>query len=167
MTTPKPPQAALQLVPFFHGANPFEQHPQLKTIWPAASQALAEEATMEALDAVGPNVHCGIYLAKLGEEVVGMTGFMVTLDGPEPFLRWHGVVPKHRGQGLSAQVLALVKTEIARHLPKAKTLTELIPRAENYADLSRHFEKLGFVKTGPVERYSWSNYAWQPWQLTL
>ena len=154
------------LIPYF-GADPFEQHPQLKAIWPAPSQALAQEATREALQATGAGVFCGNYLAAVEHEVVGMTGFFVTEEGGEPYLRWHGVVPGWRGQGLSAQMLALVVREVRRYLPQSRTLTELVPQTDYSGYLNRHFEKLGFKRAGALETFDWSPYQWQPWLLDL
>lgn len=157
---------ALRLVPYL-GANPFAEHPQLQDIWPDTSQALAQEATLEAIQEAGLGVFCGIYLAAVDSTVVGMTGFFITEEGGDPFLRWHGVVPSKRGQGHSERMLTQLLPEIGKYLPNARTVTELIPQTTYSAYLSAHFAKLGFAPAGPLERYDWSEYDWQPWRRDL
>lgn len=170
---------ALRLVPYL-GKDPFAQYPALTRIWPEPSQELAQEATVEALAAVPPDVFCGVYLAVLktdraasGQAVVGMTGFFVTNEqdvvdsDKHVYLRWHGVVPEWRGMRLSGQMLALVVKEIRKYIPEALSLTESIPQTEHAAYLPAHFEELGFVRTGEPYSPDWSPHELQDWNLNL
>lgn len=157
---------SLQLTPVRAG-NPFQAHPQLATIWPPASQAIAIEATLEAIaDCVGLS-ETGLYLIQDAGQVVGMTGYFFVDSPEEPYLRWHGVVPAARRQGTSTAAIALLLAELRRKHPEAKGVTELVPLTAYSAALIHHFVRLGFVETGRPEQYSWSEHWWQPYRLPL
>lgn len=103
----------------------------------------------------------------LDQQVVGMTGFFFVDSAEEPFLRWHGVVPEHRSQGLSAAALRWVLLHLLSRYPLARGLTELVPQTSYAAGIERHFQSMGFEKTGALERYDWSPHLWQPYRLAL
>lgn len=147
--------------------NPFEDHPQLRAIWPAEFTAIAEEAALEAVEHVGTADIGGLFLIMRGADVIGITGYFYFDDIDEPYLRWHGIVPTERGHGYSRAAMALVVKRVRAKLPSARGLTELVPQNEQGAAIERHFISLGFRRIGAQERYDWSPYAWQPVRLNL
>ncbi|WP_434716193.1 hypothetical protein [Paraburkholderia sp. A3RO-2L] len=150
--------------------NPFEEHPQLRTIWPAEFHVIAEEATVETVvDEMPRGDVGGIYLITNDSQVIGITGFFYVDSLDEPYLRWHGIVPAERGRGYSRLALQLVVERIKAKIPNARGLTELVPQTmtDYGAGIGAHFAALGFVKSGELERYDWSPYAWQPVRLDI
>lgn len=157
----------ITLQPVFAG-DPFALHPALLTIWPEPSLARARHDTVESLLDFDDEDFGAIFLIFQHGEVVGITGYYWYDDiGIELGLRWHGVLPAVRGIGLSAAVIDLLLHEIRSQQPAATTLIELIPDTDYSAALRRHFTRLGFRSVGPLERYDWSDYAWQPYHLTI
>lgn len=65
-------------------------------------------------------------------------------------LRWHGVVPAHRGRGYSEAAFEVVRQEAIQANPAVKLLVELVPLADALkADrLLWHFRALGFSPAG-------------------
>jgi RimJ/RimL family protein N-acetyltransferase len=149
------------------GGNPFEEHPQLRGVWPAELQRIAEEATREALVDMPRGDIGGLYLITKGSQVIGITGFFYVDSVDEPYLRWHGVVPAARGNGYSQLAMQLLVERIKAKRPHAKGLTELVPQNDYGVAVGRHFAKLGFVKSGALETYNWSHHAWQPVRLDI
>jgi GNAT superfamily N-acetyltransferase len=151
------------------GGNPFEEHPQLRSIWPAELHAIAEEATVETVNDMPRGDIGGLYLIAKDGQVIGITGYFYVDSVDEPYLRWHGVVPAERGKGYSRRALQLLIANIKSKIPHAKGLTELVPQTQtDYGvGIGRHFAKLGFVESGEKEMYEWSPHAWQPVRLDL
>jgi hypothetical protein len=150
------------------GGNPFEEHPQLRSVWPAELQVIAEEATRETLAVDMPRGDIGgIYLITQGSQVIGITGFFYADSGDEPYLRLHGVVPAARDNGYSERAMRLLVERIKAKHPHAKGLTELVPQTDYGVAVGRHFAKLGFVNSGALETYEWSPHAWQPVRLDI
>lgn len=150
--------------------NPFEEHPQLCRIWPAEFHVVAEEATREAVTLEMPRGDIGgLYLIVNVGEVIGLTGFFYVDGVEELYLRWHGIVPTERGRGYSRLAIQLLVERIKAKLPFAKGLTELVPQTLTAygIGIGLHFDALGFVKIGNLERYDWSPYAWQPVRLHI
>lgn len=147
--------------------NPFTQYPQLRAIWPAHFTDIAEEAAQDAIAHMPFADVGGLYLVKLGDQVIGITGFFYCESEFEPFLRWHGIIPAERGKGYSREAMRQVAARIKAKLPEARGLTELVPQNEDGPAIAAHFERLGFVKSGPAETYDWSTHPWQPVRLNL
>ncbi|KVP17001.1 hypothetical protein [Burkholderia ubonensis] len=150
--------------------NPFEEYPQLRTIWPAEFQVIAEEATVETVANEMPHGDVGgIFLVVKADQVIGITGFFYVDSVEEPYLRWHGLVPAERRNGYSRRALEMVVARIKEKIPTAKGLTELVPQTQtDYGvGIGKHFDALGFVKSGELETYDWSPYAWQPVRLDI
>jgi RimJ/RimL family protein N-acetyltransferase len=147
--------------------NPFTAHPQLRTIWPAHFTEIAEDAAQDAIAHMPFGDVGGLYLVKLGNRVIGITGFFYCESETEPFLRWHGIIPAERRKGYSREAMRQVAARIKGKLPDARGLTELVPQNEDGPAIAAHFEQLGFVKSGPAEMYDWSTHPWQPVRLDL
>lgn len=142
--------------------DPFEEHPQLASIWPEPFDRFAQEGVSETMG-LG-----GLYLAMRGARAIGITGFFT--DGPlaEPlYLRWHGLDPAERGQGLSAPILrAVLELALPIH-PEARELVELVPLCSYGEGIERHFVGLGFQKRGEPEFFDWSGMSWQAHALPI
>jgi hypothetical protein len=152
--------------------SPFDLYPQLQTIWPEPYNTFAHEASAE-------DSHTGeVYLIVLDDQVVGTTGLFLSDDHPEDglgerptdvYLRWTGVVPGLRKGGVARQALELlVRDECSKRFPDRNRLIELVPHTEyGRTIVEPFFQKVGFVKHGPLERYEWIDHEWQPYALTL
>ena len=147
--------------------NPFSRHPQLRTIWPAHFTAIAEEAAQEAIGHMPYGDVGGLYLVKLGDQVIGITGYFFCVSEFEPFLRWHGIIPAQRGKGFSRAAMQLLVEKVKANVPAARGLTELVPQNEDGPGIAAHFARLGFVNAGPLESYDWAPHPWQPVRLAL
>ena len=147
--------------------NPFTAYPQLRTIWPAHFTEIAEEAAQDAIAHMPFGDVGGLYLVKLGDQVIGITGFFYCESEFEPFLRWHGIIPAERGKGYSREAMRLVAARLKAKLPNARGLTELVPQNADGPGIAAHFARLGFVTAGPLETYDWSPHPWQPVRLAL
>ncbi|MBU9200025.1 hypothetical protein KTD31_01235 [Burkholderia multivorans] len=159
----------IELVDVTRG-NPFEEHPQLRTIWPAEFHVIAEEATVDTVVEDMPRGDIGgLYLVTKCAQVIGITGFFYVDSIEEPYLRWHGIVPAERGRGYSRLALQLVVARIKAKIPNAKGLIELVPQTltDYGVGIGRHFAALGFVENGDLETYDWSSYTWQPVRLDI
>ncbi|KVP75163.1 GNAT family N-acetyltransferase [Burkholderia ubonensis] len=149
--------------------NPFADHPQLRTIWPAEFAVIAEEAAQDAVAQMPLGDIGGLYLVMKDGQVIGITGFFYVESVDEPYLRWHGIVPAERRNGYARLALGLVVERIKAKIPHAKGLTELVPQTQTAygAGIGKHFAALGFEKSGELETYDWSPYAWQPIRLDI
>jgi RimJ/RimL family protein N-acetyltransferase len=157
----------ITLQPIFAG-DPFTQHPSLLTIWPEPSLARARHDTVESLLEIDDEDFGAICLILLDGQVIGITGYYWYDDlGIELGLRWHGLLPAFRGKGLSAIVIDTLLQQIRAQQPAATTLIELVPQTDYSVALHRHFTRLGFGAVGPLERYDWSDYLWQPYHLMI
>ena len=165
----------ISIYPISQGC-PFSEYPQLNTIWSPEMTALAQEAIDESFVAKNEfSYEIGeIYLIKDGSDVVGITGFFPYeydanfLDSIHRVgLRYHGLIPEYRGKGYSPEIIRQLLVAIINKYPNAETLIELAPVNE-YGDIQKkHFERLGFVTTGPSEKYDWAEHRWQPMHLNI
>ena len=160
--------------------NPFQQYPQLLTIWPEPSNSNMQEGYGLDIEnsILQPEIDYGLmYLVCLGEEVVGLTGLFIEYgDGysypynPElqsAYLRWHGIIPSLRGQGYAKEALTLMLREARFKYPSLTTLIELIPQTYYSESIVHFFRKMGFFAVGQSEKYDWSDYQWQPYHLNI
>ncbi len=139
-----PAPAVLRLIPWqrFPAKTLFVQEPQLRRIWsPELSEIAAShtQAWETSWDESGV-----VYLACRGAEVVGIGGWYQmsdTLAG----LRWFGLVPELRGQGLARAMLA----QLLAVLPA--TIDSVLEVTRNPASKA-FFVRCGFeVVTNPEE----------------
>lgn len=139
--------------------DPFEDHPQLASIWPEPFAALAREGVAETLG------EGGVYLIESLGRVVGITGFYTLGSKPSQplYLRWHGVMQSARNQGISPAAIAMVLEQASKKWPKATQLIEMAPVWGAYGeDIERHFKKMGFRISGAPEACEWSKMDWVP-----
>lgn len=149
--------------------DPFADFPQLNTIWPKEYGDIAREAVTEEMQ----RIHAGkykpdgqIYLIKDDHEVIGITGYFGWHANVG--LRWHGVIPSHRGQGASTMALRWLLTDVYRERPDAEFLIENVPQSEHgKTNIEPYFHKLGFRPVGALESYLWSPDLWQPHHLEI
>lgn len=160
--------------------SPFQQHPQLLTIWPEPSNTVMQEGIHETLEIMknAPDIDVGmISLILKDNEVIGLSGFFPINENEQwdifnpyqetIYLRWHGIIPSHRGQDYSKQALILVLEEAIKKYPFVEHIIELIPQTSYKEYLEKHFIEMGFKPVGEKEKYSWSEYWWQPHQLNI
>lgn len=150
----------------YYGNNPFADHPPLRTIWQGPLQRLAEEGTYEVLTeennyytSEGFQRPEDVFLICAEGRVIGLTGFFFEENPDDIFLRWTGVIPEYRRQGVSSQALILVLQEARRQFPNIKTVIENVP--EHQSDIIAFFAARGFQPTGPMEYDEWSDMVWQ------
>ncbi|MFL9611166.1 GNAT family N-acetyltransferase [Methylobacillus sp. Pita2] len=144
------------------GENPFIYHPELATIWPEPLNAFAWEATEETLALNGAD-GSEIFLIAVDGAVAGITGYMPYFEASEPgtpvtrmsvskvCLRWHGVLPRYRGQGISKLVIRQMTEFGQAAFPNATQFIELVPNNTLGVATAAYFSGLGFVATGHAE----------------
>lgn len=152
----------------YRGQNPFAEWPALRSIWPEPHRSLAEEAVVEHLQQM-KDVELGdIQMILLDGRTVGISGyFPYDAEGTNLGLRWHGILPEVRGQGISAKALQLVARRAIERFPQAGNLIELVPLTDEGEVISSYFSKLGFAPVGEPETYEWAEHAWQPYAINL
>ena len=164
---PEQKSSALTLQSIDQG-DPFWQYPLLQTIWPEPLGFRARYDTVASLEAIDDTDFGAVYLILLAGDVVGLTGYYLLDDaGHQLGLRWHGLVPAQRGRGYSGQIVQQLLALIRQAYPAARGLIELIPDSDYGVSLKRHFGALGFVATLPMQRYPWSEDAWQAYRLPI
>lgn len=149
--------------------DPFEEHPQLLSLWPEPLLSLAREGVSESIEAIGAADIGAIFLIEEDNRVIGITGFFpFDESGLSLGLRWHGIIDSHRGKGLSQRVIRAV-LEFSRHThPTAEALIELVPvTPHGSASIAPHFERLGFSPDGAPQLYDWAEHPWQPYRLEI
>jgi RimJ/RimL family protein N-acetyltransferase len=160
--------------------SPFDEHPQLKTIWPEPSNSDMQEGYTSYIQITkdNPQIDFGpMYLIKNKEKVIGITGvFLEDENGqcypydPEThtvYLRWHGIVPSERRKGYSDEAMNLLLKEVQLRYPKIQTLIELIPERSYSESIRKHFEHLGFVPVGEKQKFDWAECFWQAYHLNV
>lgn len=160
--------------------KPYEEHPQLKTIWPSPYIELAMEATEEhlLLKKEYPELDIGkIFLILEDENVIGITGYFIYTedDSFKPYnkaqthfgLRWHGILPEHRNHKKAKLAFTKNIEQIIKHYDNPLYITELVPKTEYGEALFRHFSTLGFIISGNPEKYDWADFKWQPITLNI
>lgn len=146
-------------------SNPFEDYPQLRTIWPdPAHQQVAEEAAVEDLVA-GPQ--CGPVLLILADsEVVGITGLF---PWPDDFrfmgLRWTGVIPSRRREGICENAVRQLFDYADREDWSCKGIFEILPCTEYGNSLKPFFIELGFKPFGIPQYHDWLGSEGQDYLL--
>lgn len=157
----------IHLRPVYFGA-PFQEHPQLLSIWPEPYLATAQEGVAESLALIGEEDIGAIFLVMNDQEAIGISGYFIyNEDASALGLRWHGLLEEHRGTGLSERVLEAVLGHAKQQHPNARELIELVPLSEYGAGVARSFVRMGFAPQGAAQRYEWSDHPWQPYSLDI
>lgn len=149
--------------------NPFNQYPELYSIWEPNLSFLAKEAIDEAFELMllYPDADFGhLFLIEIDSKVAGITGYFPSnQEFSEFMLRWHGLLEEHRGFGHSKIIISLLANDIKNTYPNAYSLIEITPEEHVYT--RNYFEKLGFIKSGAPEKVEWSTSKWQSYVLEL
>jgi hypothetical protein len=132
--------------------SPYEQWPLFKTIWSdPAHQAKAEEAVVKYLENF--ETETGPILIVYKDQVpIGITGLYDARSEISELkqhvgLRWHGLLPAYRKQGLSRQVLYQLSLYIAlNYTNKPRFIVEMVP--PDRVDILKYFISMGFVDCG-------------------
>lgn len=155
----------ITLTPYY-GNQPFQDYPILRSIWKSPLNRLAEEGSHEALteenafyQEQGIQRPDDIFLIMNGDHVIGITGFFFQEDPTTVFLRWHGIIPEYRRQGLSSLALRQMLTLAQHQFPEIQTVIENLP--ESQPDIIGFFQSLGFTPVGSNEFDEWSHMTWQ------
>lgn len=111
----------------------FEKYPILNQIWGIVSTEYAKDATLEWQTTEDSG---SIYFILLDDEVIGITGYWV-IDDTYAGLRWHGIIPTYRKQGLSTVSLKLLFACIPKNI-------SVIYEIANNDKTARYFESIGF-----------------------
>lgn len=153
----------VQLLPVTQ--NPFDLHPEFKTIWPEFSSSLAQEVIAESIE----KQEDGIYIILVNDNPAGITGFfdLKYPDGTYWGLRWHGLLPQFRGQGNSEKAICIVVQELKKHHPEVQSIVEYIPHTEYSSYIFKHFEKLGFEPLAEPETVDWAPHKIQAYGVDL
>lgn len=160
--------------------SPFEDHPQLTTIWPEPSNTDMQEGYTSYIQITkdNPNIDFGpMFLIKKDDQVIGITGvFLEDENGqchpydPQThtvYLRWHGIIPGERRNGYSDEAMNLLLKEVQHRYPNIQTLIELIPERSYSDSIRKHFEHLGFVAVGEKQKFDWAECLWQSYHLDV
>lgn len=126
---------------------------QMHEIWPEpyaspAAAAYAEDWTSGQ-----------IFLLIVDWEIVGVTGFFLDSDSDCIYLRWTGIVPKHRRKGYAAAALMALRERL-KPAHAGRKLVELVPDNEYGVPVKQFFLAQGFqedrsVYTPPNECSDW------------
>lgn len=150
--------------------------PAIFAIWPEESAILAKEAYDEEKLYLLANPHTDFGRAYLltarmsgGEpQPAGISGFFpVDEDLTRFFLRWHGVLDHHRGQGVTRWAIGIVADEIRAVYPSAQHLIEQMPDIASRSHVAQSFSRLGFSPLPDLIHHDWSPHPWREWELTL
>jgi RimJ/RimL family protein N-acetyltransferase len=152
----------------YEGANPFQDYPQLRSIWPEPYRTLSEEGVTEHLEMVPEHDIGDVVLILKGDRVVGISGYFPMDTGYRNLgLRWHGIIPSERGQGISRVTLSLVATLARKRFPDSIHLIELVPMNDFGKPVMDYFKRIGFRPEGKPERFEWADHDWQPIAMAL
>lgn len=125
--------------------NPFTQYPVLRKIWKGGANnfnLMAKEATEDyRLNTAETG---GIFLVIVDSCLVGITGYFLVDN--HAVMRWHGIIPQHRGKGYNRDIMGCLLSIIRRTNPEVVALHEVTMTI----DPIESFEKLGF-KLNAVE----------------
>lgn len=124
--------------------NPFDEFIPFKYIWEDRGDAPSQDFKAW-LENPGTEVK---FLIVFENQVVGVTGLW-EMSTEKIALAWHGVIKPQRGKGFSEEALRRLIGMCPQLYPNAKVLVESIPE-DREEELSKHFTKLGFVRTGEV-----------------
>jgi len=144
--------------------DPFALYPQLRTIWPTPFKEMAEEASKD-------HSHTGqVWLILKDNDVVGITGVFDDDEWPDVvLLRWHGVVPQLRGQGIGRLALDLLVAHVCpKFYPEYKRLVEFVPHNDyGKTKVYQFFKRCNFVDYGPLVDLGYGPKLWQPVSLDI
>jgi len=124
------------------GGDPFKEYPQLKEIWPDPYRYHA--ALASRIDSDSGEV---FYIKEDGE-VIGITGYFIDdeCSGSGAFLRWTGIIPARRGNGIGRKALYELARTLHQAYPQREKIIELIPDNEYGATIVQpFFESVGFA----------------------
>lgn len=148
--------------------DPFRWFPRLQGLWTPDKQKLAEEYAKA-------DAHTGdVFYIVVHPNVVGITGVFIDPDD-EPHvirLRWTGVNPEFRRQGVAKKAIKLVIDHVKSKYPERTILMENVPDTEHgEQNVAPFFQALGFVKCrGPyrgVGDDDWAGHGWQDYALNI
>ncbi len=152
----------------YHGDNPFLDYPQLQTIWPSELQLLAEKGTVESIQDEKEfyvknhlNIPDTLFLIRLNNEVIGLTGFYFSSQEHAAHLRWHGIIPQHRRYGYSRQTLVLIAQRLVEQYPHVEHLIESVPVCPAAETIAPYFHKIGFFEKSEPTYDTWSEMYWK------
>lgn len=143
--------------------NPFLDYPHFKDIWTEISSKVAQEYTAESIG----KGEDGLYVIFADDVPVGITGFF-DIDYPEDKfwgLRWHGIIPEYRGQGIAEMAIYITAQELQRLHPQVENLVEYIPHSDYSGYIFKFFEKLGFEALAEPETVDWTPYQLQAYGI--
>ncbi len=125
----------------------------IHTIWPQLYAEPALAATIEdAFDR--PNGQVFLIVKTLDgyqPRAVGITGYFdVNADTGTAYLRWTGIIPAYRREGIFAATIKLLTLQLRGANPAISRLIELVPLNEyGRSEVMPAFERVGF-KPDPV-----------------
>ena len=150
--------------------NPFNEYPDLFSIWEPDLAIIAKEAIDEyvELSKEHPDADLGriFIITAPSNKTVGLTGYFPSKEDFSEFtLRWHGMLPEYCGLGYSKKIINILTSIIKDKYPNAKKLIEIMPSDKPI--LKSYFKKLGFIQDGEEFKIDWSTKDWQSYSLTI
>lgn len=123
--------------------NPFKSNPHLKNIWEEKELQERAEGSIERFNE-NEQENGKIFLIKLNNQIIGITGYYFTEDKNCIGLRWHGIIPTMRDRGCSTEALNLLWEYLKTNEFNVKYVQEFAP--SNDVRTIEYFEKIGFKK---------------------
>jgi|GEM_PF-6336177 len=133
------------------GTQPAYIEGLIRQIWPHRAEEIYSLFVNGGSDIDAATDHP--FVVTLDGEPIGITGFY-KYDGRDVGLCWHGIIPAHRGKGLSRAAFAQVRALAADTYQTATDIIELIP-SDKEQDLSPYFRNLGFAHHGEVATFDY------------
>lgn len=126
--------------------NPFRKYPHLKSIW---EQNGIQDRVENSIDKYNDSdeENGKIFLIKMSNQIIGITGYYFTDDANCIGLRWHGIVPNMRAKGRSTEALNLLWDYLRENDSSVKYVQEFARQDDIRA--IEYFEKIGFKKVEP------------------
>jgi GNAT superfamily N-acetyltransferase len=114
-----------------------------EAIWPASYAAEAAKASIE--DGLCNSTGQVFLIRDFSGNSIGLTGYFdVDTKAGVAYLRWTGVLPEYRKNGIFKQAIKLLTTQLKGANPNINALIELVPDNEYGHSIVGAFERVGF-----------------------
>ena len=127
--------------------NILEQFPEFSTIWKSPYHEQFVEATNDYIR--DPDDSEILLIQNDNSDIVGITGWWPITHNIAG-LRWHGIVPHVRGDGISSRAMLMLVNRLKRSKFQPYSYTSLVEICGSQ-NTANYFIKLGFVENNDGE----------------